>query len=77
LATLYDLELHQFDVKAAFLNGFLVEEIYMHIPEGVPQPQPLNHNTVCKLLKALYGLKQGTRMWYHRLHNYLILLGFT
>lgn len=64
LAALYDLELHQFDVKAAFLDGFLVEEIYMHIPEGIPRPQHLNHNIVCKLLKALYGLKQGACMWY-------------
>ena len=55
LATQYDLEIHQLDVKTAFLYGFIKEDIYMSISEGysIP-PQP---DLVCKLNKSLYGLK--------------------
>lgn len=56
----HDLEMVQFDVKTAFLNGDLQEEIYMDIPEGIT---PSNENYVCRLLKPLYGLKQSSRQW--------------
>ena len=55
----YDWEIHQMDVKTAFLNGDLDEEIYMTQPEGFVQPGKVN--MVCKLRKALYGLKQAGR----------------
>ena len=54
-----DLELEQLDIKTAFLNADLVEDIYMKFPEGV-QPVP---GKVLKLKKSLYGLKQAPRMW--------------
>jgi len=59
LATQYDLECHQIDVKTTFLNGYIEEEedIYMYISEGLPA----NPNLVCKLIKSLYGLKQSPR----------------
>lgn len=60
IATRHDLEMAQFDVKTAFLNGELQEEIYMDIPEGVVSS---NKNQVCKLNKSLYGLKQASRQW--------------
>lgn len=75
IATQYNLELHQLDVKTAFLDGHLEEDIYMQIPEGLhPPPAP---NIICKLLKSLYGLKQSSRAWYLRLDQYLISQGFT
>jgi hypothetical protein len=55
LAATYDWNLHQFDVKNAFLHGELEEEIYMNVPPGYGEHATVN--TVCKLKKALYGLK--------------------
>ena len=74
LATQYDFELHQLDVKTAFLNGILEEDIYMSIPEGLLIPS--NSNLVCKLNKSLYVLKQFSRAWYQRLYQYLLLHKF-
>lgn len=69
LATQYDLEIHQLDVKTAFLNGYIEEDIYMTIPEGFSLPS--NSDLVCKLCKSLYGLKQSSCAWYQRLDQYL------
>ena len=65
---------YQMDVKSAFLNGILDEEVYIEQLEGFVDP--VKKNMVCKLHKALYGLKQAPRAWYERLHNYLIQIGF-
>jgi hypothetical protein len=65
------------DVITAFLNGLLLEDIYMTIPVGVPLPPNVSKSSlVCKLLKALYGLKQSSRAWYYHLHEFLIDNGF-
>ncbi|GMF49394.1 unnamed protein product [Phytophthora fragariaefolia] len=60
IAALLDLEAHQMDVKTAFLNGLLEEEIYMAQPEGFKVPG--KEHLACKLLKSLYGLKQAPRV---------------
>ena len=49
------------DVKTAFLNGFLKEELYMMQPEGFVDPK--NANKVCKLQRSIYGLVQASRSW--------------
>lgn len=67
-------KVYQMDVKSAFLNGILDEEVYIEQPEGFVDPE--KKDMVCKLHKALYGLKQAPRAWYERLHNYLVQIGF-
>ena len=69
LANEHDLEVHQMDVKTAFLNGELDYDIYMSQPEGfVDEDKP---NYVCKLRRSLYGLKQSARCWNITLDEYL------
>ena len=64
LAAFYGLIVHQMDVKTAFLNGELEEEIYMDQPDGfVANGQECK---VCKLLKSLYGLKQAPKQWHEK-----------
>eukprot|EP00253_Pinus_taeda_P026206 PITA_26206 len=72
LATKYNWELHQLDVKSAFLNGDLKEEIYLVQPEGYVK-QGKEH-LVCRLKKALYGLKQAPRSWYEKVDSFFIEL---
>ncbi|KAJ9547459.1 hypothetical protein OSB04_020002 [Centaurea solstitialis] len=64
----------QMDVKSAFLNGKLKEEVYVKLPPGFESAQYPNH--VYFLDKALYGLKQAPRVWYKRLSTFLISNGF-
>nr|GEX62983.1 retrovirus-related Pol polyprotein from transposon TNT 1-94 [Tanacetum cinerariifolium] len=65
-----NMMIFQMDVKTAFLNGKLKEEVYVSQPEGfVDQDNPLH---VYKLKKALYGLKQAPRVWYDMLSSFLI-----
>ena len=58
------------DVKNAFLNGFIFEEIYVEQPPRFENNRLTNH--VFKLTKALYGLKQAPRGWCERLSSFLI-----
>jgi len=67
-------ELHQMDVKTAFLNGDLDEEVYMEQPEGYVDPT--YPEKVCKLIQALYGLKQAPKMWNAKLDAFLKSQGF-
>ncbi|CAK8533921.1 unnamed protein product [Lathyrus sativus] len=62
------------DVKSAFLNGYLNEEVYVEQPKGFAEPNLPNH--VYKLRKSLYGLKQALRAWYERLTEFLTVNGY-
>ncbi|KZV51821.1 hypothetical protein F511_11198 [Dorcoceras hygrometricum] len=70
----FDMELHQMDVKTAFLNGDIDEIIYMVQPENFVLGDP--KNMVCKLKKSIYGLKQASRQWYHKFHEIILSFGF-
>ncbi|GKA55015.1 retrovirus-related pol polyprotein from transposon TNT 1-94, partial [Tanacetum coccineum] len=65
-----DFKLFQINVKSAFLNGFINEEVYVAQPSGFIDFKKLDH--VYKLKKALYGLKQAPTTWYDRLKAFLI-----
>jgi hypothetical protein len=67
--------IHQMDVKTAFLNGVIEEEVYIEQPQGFEVHGRESH--VCRLKKALYGLKQAPHAWYSRIDGYLLGLGFT
>ncbi|GJY44755.1 retrotransposon protein, putative, ty1-copia subclass [Tanacetum coccineum] len=75
IAAFYDYEIWQMDVKTAFLNGYLNEEVYMEQPEGfVSQKFP---NRVCKLKRSIYGLKQASRQWNKRFDDEIKKFGFS
>ncbi|GJS05170.1 retrovirus-related pol polyprotein from transposon TNT 1-94 [Tanacetum coccineum] len=67
--------IYQMDVKTAFLNGELKEEVYISQPEGFVDQDNPSH--VYKLKKALYGLKQAPRAWYDMLSSFLISQQFS
>jgi len=68
------MHVHQMDVKTAFLNGDLEEEVYVEQPEGMIKTG--EEHKVWKLKKALYGLKQAPRAWNRRLDEFLVSKGF-
>ncbi|KAJ9552655.1 hypothetical protein OSB04_016700 [Centaurea solstitialis] len=61
ISAYFNYEIWQMDVKTAFLNGKLTEDVYMEQPEGFIDPK--NPDKVCKLIKSIYGLKQASRSW--------------
>ncbi len=67
-----NMEMRQLDVRVAFLNGELEEEIYIRQPQGFDD----GSGRVCKLQKALYGLRQAPRQWHAKLKEVLLGLGF-
>ncbi|CAM8934318.1 unnamed protein product [Rhodiola kirilowii] len=62
------------DIKSAFLNGLLNEEVYVAQPKGFKDSRHPDH--VYRLKKASYGLKQAPRAWYERLTGFLIDHGY-
>ncbi|GJU65736.1 retrovirus-related pol polyprotein from transposon TNT 1-94 [Tanacetum coccineum] len=65
-----DFKLFQMDVKSAFLNGFINDEVYVAQPSGFINFEEPDH--VYKLKKTLYGLKQAPKAWYDKLKAFLI-----
>ena len=74
IATFYDYEIWQIDVKMAFLNGFLKDELYMIQPEGFVDPR--GANKVCKFQRSIYGLVQASRSWNTRFDEVIKAFGF-
>ena len=72
IAAYNDLKIHQVNIKTAFLNGELKEEIYLRLP---PRAN-VNKALVWRLLKPLYGLKQAGRQWYQEVHAQFTKIGF-
>ncbi|GJP50670.1 hypothetical protein CLOM_g9807 [Closterium sp. NIES-68] len=72
IAALLGWKIRQMDIVTAFLNGIIMEEVYMKQPEGLDD----GSGRVCRLKKAIYGLKQALRAWYHKLEEALLAGGF-
>nr|GEU85204.1 hypothetical protein [Tanacetum cinerariifolium] len=75
IATYYDYEIWQMDVKTAFLNEYLNEEVYIEQPKGFVNPK--YPNRVCKLKRSIYGLKLASRQWNKRFDDEIKKFGFT
>jgi hypothetical protein len=75
MAASHGLLIHQMDVKTAFLNGELEEEIYMTQPDGFVVEG--HEDKVCKLYRFLYGLKQAPKQWHEKFNSTLISAGFS
>jgi hypothetical protein len=73
-AAYHSFRLFQMDVKSAFLNGPIKEEVYVEQPPGFEDEWYPDH--VCKLSKVLYGLNQAPRAWYECLRDFLIANAF-
>ena len=74
IANALDFELHQMDVKTAFLNGKLDQEIYIAQLDACVQKE--HPNKVCKLNRSIYGLKQSARCWNLEIDSYLKSSGY-
>ncbi|KAM1746967.1 hypothetical protein ACFX11_013552 [Malus domestica] len=74
IAAYHDYEIWQMDVKTAFLNGYLEEELYMTQPEGFVSKS--EKPKVCKLQRSIYGLKQASRSWNIRFDTEIKTFGF-
>ena len=70
----FDLVLHQMDVRTAFLNGELVEDVYMSQPTRLEEVG--KENMVCELQKSIYGLKQASKQWYVKFDKVVTTNGF-
>ncbi len=73
MASCFGWSLHQMDVKIAFFNGVIEEEVYINNPRGLNIHGWKTH--VCRLKKALYALKQATQAWSARIDEYLPKFG--
>jgi hypothetical protein len=69
----HDLKLHQMDVKAAYLNADLKEDLYMQPPPGFKVPK----GYILRLKKGMYGTRQGSHVWYKDMRGTLLELRYT
>lgn len=74
MSCIMNFKIYQMDVKSAFLNMKLSEEVFVHQPKGFKDATSPDY--VYKLNKALYGLKQAPRAWYERLTSFLVYKGY-
>ena len=73
LAANFNWDLLKYDVKNAFLNGDLEEEVYMKLPPGYYKSED---SVVCKLKKSIYGLKQSPKAWFDKFLGSLRDMGY-
>ena len=74
VAAYFDYEIWQMNVKTAFLNGYLEEDIYMEQPLGFTSSD--TDHKVCKLQRSIYGLKQASRSWNTHFNDVIKMFGF-
>ena len=74
VAAYFDYEIWQMDVKTAFLNGSLEEDIYMEQPLGFTSSD--DDHKICKLQRSIYGLKQASQSWNTRFNDVIKIFGF-
>ena len=67
----YDYEVWQMDVKTAFFNSYIEEDIFIEQPKGFESEEGLK---MCKLNKSIYGLKQASRSWNHRFDEVVLMV---
>ena len=77
LAACHDYNLHQIDIRQAFIRATLDKPLYMHPPPGVASTDEQGRPLVCKIQRSLYGLKQAGREWASLLSSFLTSWGFT
>ena len=70
IVAIFNLKIHQIDVKTTFINGDLEEEIYMDKPKGFVELG--QESKLCKLTKSLYGLKQTPKQWHEKFDSCMI-----
>lgn len=73
LAASYSWPIYQIDVKNTFLNGDLIEVVYMKPPKGLSVP---SSDSVCKLKQSIYGLRHAPRTWFTKFQGTILLAGF-
>ena len=76
IAAARDYNLTSIDVQQAFLQGHLEEDLYMHMPPGLPSRSPDGRRIVVKLDRSIYGLKQAGRVWWQLFTSFLLEWGF-
>ncbi|GJS31830.1 zinc finger, CCHC-type containing protein [Tanacetum coccineum] len=74
MASIHNLIIHQMDVKTAFLNGKLDEEVYMNQPRSFIMLG--NENKMCKLIKSLFRLKQTPKQWHQKFNEVVLSSGY-
>ena len=74
VAAYFDYEIWQMDVRTAFLNGYLEEDIYMEQPLGFASSD--TDHKICKLQRSIYGLKQASRSWNTHFNDVIKKFGF-
>ena len=70
------MKLKQLDIKTAYLNADIEEEIFVDQPPGFVKKNANGKSYVCRLKKSLYGLKQSGRNWFNTLRDFLLSIQF-
>ena len=77
IAAARDYNVSSLDIRQAYLQAEIKEDLYMRVPPGVSPHTPAGEHRVCKLCRSLYGLRQAGREWAMLLANFILKWGFT